>query len=87
MLEPGREILADGAAFVVERWTGQARRALACDAVSPAWLVPIRGTCRLNHVPARPGTAWLAEADTTIETPAGAALLIAYPGRVPREML
>ena len=77
-LSPGRQILADGPAFVLERWTiGAAGR---LDAKRPVWIIPVTGGGTIDAEKLEAGSAWLIEdgADLTIDD--GSDVLIAYPG-------
>lgn len=80
-LGPGREIVADGAAFVLERWTGGAEGQLAASAERPVWIVPVSGGGSLGGERIAAGEAWLADEEAPIRIEAGADLLLAYPGK------
>lgn len=80
-LSPGREIVADGAAFVLERWTEGAEGRLAASAERPVWIVPVSGPGTLDGQRIEAGEAWLADAETGIGMEPGADLLLAYPGK------
>jgi mannose-6-phosphate isomerase len=79
-LSSGREILADGPAFVLERWRGAASGALQAEPGRPVWLVPIAGEGAIAGEPLEPGTAWLAEGKVELRIRSGSDLLVAYPG-------
>lgn len=78
--EPGREILAEGRKFVLERWTRAIGGRLAATTERPAWLVPVSGGGRIGGERMEAGEAWLAEGEARLEIEEGAVLLIAYPG-------
>ena len=73
-----REILADGPAFVLERWRGAASTDLAGDD-RPIWLVPLTGNGTIDGDAFEAGTAWLVEGGAALEVGADCDLLVAYP--------
>lgn len=77
-LAPGRRILADGPAFVLERWTGSVDGLL--ESPRPLWVVPIAGTGLIDGQALEPGSSWLVEGGAELAVAAGSDLLIAYPG-------
>ena len=77
---PGREILAEGAAFVVERWTAAAGGRLAGEEGRPVWLIPVSGTGLIDAEPLRPPAVWLVEDQSRVRIDEGAEMLFAYPG-------
>jgi mannose-6-phosphate isomerase len=80
-MSDGREILADGPAFVLERWRGAASRTLQAHAERPVWVMPVEGEGgRIGREELDPGTAWLAEAPVELRFRSGSETLIAYPG-------
>jgi mannose-6-phosphate isomerase len=79
-LSSGREILADGPAFVLERWRGAASGALQADGGRPVWLVPIEGGGRVAGAALEAGSAWLAEGQVELRIRGGSDVLVAYPG-------
>jgi mannose-6-phosphate isomerase len=79
-IEPGREILAEGGAFVVERWTRPAGGRLAGEVERPVWLVPVRGTGLIDGEALEPPSVWLVEDQSRVRLDAGSEMLFAYPG-------
>ena len=75
---PGRDIIAAGRKFVVERWTGAAKRTLAASADRPRWLIPLDGEGAIGGAALEPGTVWLADADIDLDY--SGTLFVAYPG-------
>jgi mannose-6-phosphate isomerase len=80
LLNEGREILAHGRAFVLERWTAAVSGELRASADSPVWLVPVRGGGTITGEGLEPGTAWIADGPAAFSLEAGSDLLLAYPG-------
>ncbi|WP_404710794.1 class I mannose-6-phosphate isomerase [Sphingomonas sp. MMS24-J13] len=74
----GRAILADGPAFVLERWTKAGSGTLKGDG-RPMWLVPITGTGTIDGQTWQAGEAWMAEGESALTLDEGADLLVAYP--------
>ena len=72
----GRQILAEGAAFVLERWTGEAEGRL--HGATPLWLIPVAGESAVNGEPMKPGEVWIVEGGAALRTGEGSDLLIAY---------
>lgn len=83
----GREILAEGQAFVLERWHGAVSGMLLPEPQRPLWLVPVSGRGRIAGAALEPGTVWLVEGAEPIALDKNSELLIAYPGAAPRETL
>ena len=77
--EPGRTILAEGPAFVLERWSRAGEGTLA-PGVKPMWLIPISGGGRVDGGPLEAGGVWLADGDVPLALDAGTDLLVAYAG-------
>jgi len=77
----GRTLLADGPAFVLERWSGAHEATLS--ATGPVWLVPVAGSGRIDDEPLSPGGTWLAEDGATLSLGADSDILIAYTGATP----
>lgn len=75
----GREILADGPAFVLERWTADGAGPLAGDG-RLLWLVPLSGTGTIGDAPLEAGGVWLIDGETELRLDRGADMLVAYPG-------
>lgn len=79
MRADGREILASGRAFVLERWC------LADGFVHPApgrpvWLVPVSGKGLIGRDQLLPGEVWFVEDPERLVLETGSELLVAYPG-------
>ena len=79
-IEPGREILAEGGAFVVERWSRSAGGRLAGEVERPVWLVPVRGSGLIDGEPLDPPSVWLVEDQSRVRLDSGCEMLFAYPG-------
>jgi mannose-6-phosphate isomerase len=79
---PGREIVAQGSAFALERWTGVGSGRLD-DA--RWWIVPLDSGGLLDGQPLRAGEVWIVDGGTEISVPEGCSLLVAYPGDAVRE--
>lgn len=77
-ISDGREILADGPAFVLERWTKPGSGTLRGDG-RPMWLVPITGAGTIDGETWQAGEAWMAEGESALTLDEGADLLVAYP--------
>lgn len=80
-IDEGRTLLADGPAFVLERWTGAHEAALP--AMGPVWFVPVAGSGRIDDEPLSPGGTWLAEDGATLSLAQDSDILIAYTGAAP----
>ncbi|MDO6413699.1 class I mannose-6-phosphate isomerase [Sphingomonas sp. BIUV-7] len=78
-LSPGRQILADGPAFVLERWTGAIETSLPGDG-RPLWLVPLAEDGTIDGESFEAGTVWMVEDGAVLGLPGSADLLVAYPG-------
>ncbi len=79
-LKPGRRILAEGPAFVMERWTLAGAGTLTAAADRPIWVVPLAGNGRIDGDTLEAGGVWLADGSTALELSEGADILVAYPG-------
>lgn len=79
-IEPGREILAEGGAFVVERWTRAAGGRLAGEVERPVWLVPVQGSGLIDGQALEPPSVWLVEDQSRVRLEPGSEMLFAYPG-------
>jgi mannose-6-phosphate isomerase len=73
---PGRTVHVEGGHFVLERWTG-ARTVELDDEVT---LIPVANCGTLDGRPLAAGTVWMTDRPTRLDLPAGADLLVAYPG-------
>ena len=79
-IAPGRRILADGPAFVFERWIGATDAALTPDDGRPLLLMPLAGDAKIDGEPLVPGTVWSVDDAVALATGRDADLLVAYPG-------
>ena len=77
---PGREILCEGGAFVVERWTRAAGGRLAGEAERPVWLIPLHGGGLIDGQALEPPSVWLVEDQSRVRIDEGSDILFAYPG-------
>jgi mannose-6-phosphate isomerase len=77
-IAPGREILADGPKFVLERWRRSGSGTLKSDG-RPIWLVPLSGGGSIDGDAFEAGGAWLAEGETALTLDDGADILVTYP--------
>lgn len=77
---PGREILAAGPAFVVERWTVAGGGLLATEEGRPVWLIPVSGTGLIDSEALAPPAVWLIEDQSRVRIDEGSEMLFAYPG-------
>lgn len=79
-IAPGRTVLADGPAFVLERWSGAGEGTLRPAAGRPVWLVPLAGSGRVDGAVLEAGGVWMTENESTLSLDGGIDLLVAYPG-------
>lgn len=79
-IEPGREILCEGGAFVVERWTRAAGGRLAGETERPVWLIPLSGGGLIDGEALEPPSVWLVEDQSRVRIEEGSEMLFAYPG-------
>ena len=79
---PGRTILAEGAAFVLERWSRSGSKPLAAGD-RPLWLIPLAGSGTVDGSALEPGGVWLVDGSVPMTLEAGADLLVAYAGSEP----
>jgi len=77
-IAPGREILADGPKFVLERWRRSGSGTLRSDG-RPLWLIPLSGGGRIDGSVFEAGGVWLAEGETVLSLDEGTDILVAYP--------
>jgi mannose-6-phosphate isomerase len=80
-LTDGRQILADGPGFVLERWRRAGSGLLDATPGRPVWLVMIAGGGRIDGQALRPGTTWLVESSADLKLDRESDLLLAYPGQ------
>ncbi len=76
---PGRDVIGDGPAFVLERWSRAGEASLPADA-GPFWLVPLKGEGTVDGGPLEPGGVWLVEGGAALRLGEGTDLLVAYAG-------
>jgi mannose-6-phosphate isomerase len=81
MLTPGREILADGPAFVLERWRAPGAGMLQVRPDKPLWLVGVSDGGRIDGQPITAGSAWLIDSAVELVADADSDILIGYPGK------
>ena len=75
----GREVLAAGGAFVLERWRG-AEAAVGTDSGAPIWLIPLAGGGEVDGQPLEAGTVWVSRGPSRVSAPPEGDLLVAYGG-------
>lgn len=78
-VSPGRTILADGPAFVLERWRSAGSATLTAAEGRPVLLVPLAGRGTIDGAALEPGGVWRAEASSALALTDGIDLLVAYP--------
>lgn len=83
----GREILADGRAFVLERWSRPTTGSLAATPRHPIWIIPVKSGGAIEGEPLEAGTVWLVDGDARLSLSEGSDLLAAYPGPTVQEGL
>ena len=86
ILERGRQLLAAGGRFVVERWRGRHSGTLTA-ADAPLWIVPLGGSAEIDGEAAEAGSVWMVTGRSDIETNADCTLLLAYSGAEARSVL
>jgi mannose-6-phosphate isomerase len=72
----GRTVHVEGGHFVLERWAGPCAAELA----GGETLVPLTDCATLAGRGLKAGTVWMTDEPARLELPAGADLLVAYPG-------
>lgn len=83
-IAPGRELLHAGGAFVLERWTGAARRAVQADGAS-VLIIPILDGGQLDDQPLKLGSVVRVEGSACLEEDRD--VIAAYAGPTPRDEL
>ena len=78
-ISAGREILAEGPKFVLERWRRPASAELEGDG-RPLWLIPLSGGGMIDGEPFEAGGVWLVQGASAIRLDDGIDMLVAYPG-------
>ena len=76
---PGRRLLANGPAFVLEQWRGE-RRVHVDGSVRPLWIVPVHGAIRIDGQEATVGEVWRSDGRTLLDLGSSSELLLACPG-------
>jgi len=79
----GREVLAAGGAFVLERWRG-AEAAVGTDSGAPIWLIPLEDGASADGAALEAGSVWVARGPTRLDVPEASELLVAYAGAAVR---
>jgi len=77
-IAPGRTILADGPAFVLERWSRAGSGTLS-GGERPIWLVPLTGGGAIDGDPLETDGVWLVEGEAALSLEGEIDLLVAYP--------
>jgi mannose-6-phosphate isomerase len=77
-VSPGREILGDGPAFVLERWRRSGSGTLKIDGRGPLWLVPVTGGGTVDGEAFSAGGVWMVDDDAELTLNDGADMLVAY---------
>jgi mannose-6-phosphate isomerase len=78
--EGGREVLAEGGAFVLERWRAACSGTLRPAKERPLWLVPVSGVGQVAGEALEPGETWLVDGVVELRLDQESELLLAYPG-------
>ena len=76
----GREILAEGRAFVLERWSKPGARPVKATEGAPVWFVPVSGRGQISGQALEPGSVWFADGEATLTIEEGSELFVAYAG-------
>ena len=79
-IAPGREILGDGPAFVLERWREAGSGTLRPAGRKMLWLIPVTGGGTIDGARFDAGGVWTVDADTPLTLDEGGDLLVAYAG-------
>jgi mannose-6-phosphate isomerase len=77
-IAPGRDLLADGPALVLERWSTEGEVRLPGG--RPLWLIPLGGGGAVDDQPIETGGVWLVEGEARLRLDSGSDLLLAYAG-------
>jgi mannose-6-phosphate isomerase len=81
---PDRAIMVEGGSFVVEIWSGPRAATLIAGDADLLWAVPLEGDAIVAGTTIKPGEAWLVEGEAPVALDRAGALLLAYPGSLPR---
>jgi mannose-6-phosphate isomerase len=76
----GRDILAAGRAFVLERWSRAMSATMHASPARPVWLVPLRGPGMAADQALEPGGVWLIDGETPLALDQRGEILVAYAG-------
>jgi mannose-6-phosphate isomerase len=79
-LAPGREILVDCPAFVVERWSIPAGGRLAGVPGRPVWMIPLSGGGLIDGEAMQAPAVWIVEDQSRVRIDPASEILFAYPG-------
>ncbi|MDB5718006.1 MAG: phosphoheptose isomerase [Sphingomonas bacterium] len=79
-LTPGRTILADGPALVLERWSHAGSAPLSPQDGRPVWLIPLAGGGTVDGAALEPGGVWLVDSAVPLTLDAGTDMLVTYAG-------
>ncbi|WP_157218856.1 class I mannose-6-phosphate isomerase [Flavisphingomonas formosensis] len=77
-IAPGREILADGPAFVMERWSREGSGTIS-GGDRPVWLIPLTGSGSVDGDPIETDGVWLIEGDAELTLSGAVDVIVAYP--------
>ncbi len=75
----GRDILAEGGKFVLERWSASGEHSI-CPGDLPLWLLPVAGQLDIDGQAAGLGDANLVEGSSVVTLSSDATVYAAYPG-------
>lgn len=75
----GRERIAEGPAFTLERWSEAASGTIDASADAPVWLIPFTGAATVDACPLESGAVWIADGPADLEIEPDSAVLIAIP--------
>ncbi len=76
---PGRVILAEGAKFVLERWSGTGEAPLDAGG-KPLWLIPMAGGGTVDGGALEAGGVWMVDGTVPLTLNDGIDMLVAYAG-------
>lgn len=77
----GRERIAEGLAFTLERWSETASGTIHATHDAPVWLIPFAGAVLVDACPLESGAVWIADGPVDLEIQPDAAVLVAIPRR------
>ncbi len=78
-IDHGRSIMAEGMAFVLERWTAEGNFTLA-PGHAPVWVLPVEGAMTADESRIELGEAVIVEGDTMVAIEPGSLIYVAYAG-------